>query len=68
MEVAESAVFFWTGHDFEVGDIADGLEVAADDEEVDFVVVEAFGFGDGSVDGVESAMALEMGKSVEAGR
>lgn len=58
MEIAESTVFFWAGHDLEVGDISNSLEVAADDEEVNFVVVDALGFGNSSVDRVERAMAL----------
>lgn len=68
MKVPKSAVFFGAGHDLEVGDVADSLEIAADDEDVDFVLVDALGFGDGGVDGVESSMALEKESARVAGR
>ena len=59
-KVADVAVLGRTGHDGEVGGIADGLEVPADDDEVDAVVpaAGAGGLCDGRVDGMESAMAL----------
>ena len=59
MEVADGAVFGGDGHSGEVVGVADGLEVAANDEEVDAIpAVDLAGFGDGGVDRVESAVAL----------
>lgn len=58
MEVGERAVFRGAGHHLQVGPVADGLEVAADDEEVDGVVVFLAGSFKGCVDRVQFAMTL----------
>ena len=59
MEIANGAILGGDGHGGEVVGVADGLEVAADDEEVDGgPFVDTAGLGDGGVDGVEGAVAL----------
>lgn len=59
VEVADGAVFGGDGHGGEVVAVAHGLEVAADDEEVDAgPLVDEAGLCDGGVDGVECAVAL----------
>ena len=52
VEVAELAVLGRTGHDLEVGHVAHGLEVAADDQQVDREAVPALGIADRLVDSV----------------
>jgi len=60
VEVADGAVFGGDGHGGEVVAVAHGLEVAADDEEIDVgPVVDEAGLCDGGVDGVEGAVALK---------
>ena len=62
MEIANGAILGGDGHGGEVVGVADGLEVAADDEEVDGgPFVDTAGLGDGGVDGVEGAVALWRG-------
>ena len=59
VEIANGAVFCGDGHGGEVAGVADGLEITADDEEVDGrPVAYTAGLGDGGVDGVEGAVAL----------
>lgn len=60
--VAQGAVLGGHGHDLDIVAVADGLEVAADDEQVDAgPLALGAGFLDGGVDGVESSMALMKG-------
>ena len=60
VEIANGAVFGGYRHGRKVVGVANGLEVAADDEEVDAgPLVDTAGLGDGGVDGVECAMALK---------
>lgn len=59
MEIPKLAVLLGHGHGVQVGGVADGLEVAADDEEVDAIPSALLGrFFGGGVDGVECAVAL----------
>lgn len=59
VEVADGTVFAGHGHGGQVVAVAHGLEVAADDEEIDAgPLVDEDGFCDGGVDGVEGAVAL----------
>ncbi|KAL3297921.1 lariat debranching enzyme [Colletotrichum asianum] len=60
-EVAELAVLCGDGHYGEVCGVAGGLEIAADDEDVDAVpATSGAGGGDGGVDRVERAVALDL--------
>lgn len=56
VKLAQLAVFVGDGHALEVAVVADGLEVAADEEKVDFVVVALFEVVDLGVNGVELAV------------
>lgn len=59
MEVTNGAVFGGHGHGSQVVGVANGLEIAPDDEEVDArPLVDAASLGDGGVDRVEGAVAL----------
>ena len=58
VEVAELAVLGRTGHDPEVGHVAHGLEVAADDQHVDREIVLLLGIADRVVESVQLPVAL----------
>lgn len=59
VKIAEGAVLGGHGHDLDVVAVADGLKVAANDDEVDAgPIASGAGLFDGVVDWVESAMAL----------
>lgn len=59
VEVTESAVLGGYGHDLDVVAVANSLEIAADDEQVDAgPLALSAGFLDGGVNWIESTMAL----------
>jgi hypothetical protein len=60
VEAAELLVLVWDGHGREVLHVPDGLEVAADEEEVDGVGVLALERADALVDRVELAVAAAL--------
>ena len=53
IETSKAAVLIWDGHTLQVAVVADGLEVAADYEEVG-------GSAEGGINGVERAMAAAL--------
>ncbi len=57
MELAQLLILVGHGHALQVASVSYCLEVATDDEEVDFVVVSLFKGGNLTVDGVERAVA-----------
>lgn len=60
MEATELLVFLGHGHALEVLVVANGLEIAAYEEEVDFVLVPGLELCDVAVDGVELAVAASL--------
>lgn len=56
-ELAQLAILVGDGHALEVAVVANGLEVTANEEKVDFVVVALFEIDDLGVNGVELAVA-----------
>lgn len=64
MELAQLLILVGHGHALQVANVSYCLEVATDNEEVDFVVVSLFKGGNLTVDGVERAVTTSFDRDL----